>query len=97
MISGWNTAHIVVNGRQNRDRLFGDIDACEDFRGLGNTRQTRCENIRVEVVEVKEDVVGFCTNTAAFTDFHRHAARDNVAGGEIFRVGRIALHEALAL
>ena len=27
-----DAAHIVVNGWQHRDRLFRDVDACEDFR-----------------------------------------------------------------
>jgi hypothetical protein len=53
--------------------------------------------VRIEVVEVQEDVVLVLADAAAFADFHGHAARDNVARGKVLGVRRIALHEALAL
>ena len=49
------------------------------------------------MVEVQVDVVLLLADAAAFADFDRHRARDDVAGGEVLGGGRIALHEALAL
>ena len=95
VIIGRDAAHIVVNGWQNRDRLFRDVDACEDFRGLGDARQARRQHICAEMLKVQVDVVFLCANAATFADFHRHRAGDNIAGGEVFCGWGITLHEAL--
>ena len=34
---------------------------------------------------------------SAFVDFGHHGARDHIARGQIFGIGRIALHESFAL
>ena len=49
------------------------------------------------MIEVQVDVVLLLADAAAFADFDRHRARDDVARGEVLGGGRIALHEALAL
>ncbi|MND87832.1 hypothetical protein D3C80_798400 [compost metagenome] len=51
---------------------------------------------RIKVVEMQEDVILVLADAAAFTDFHRHAARHHVTRGKVFCRRRITLHEALA-
>ena len=53
----WRAAHVVVHGRQHRDRLLGDIHASEDLRGLGDARQALVQRVRRQVVEVEVDVI----------------------------------------
>ena len=48
------------------------------------------------MIEVQVDVVLLLADAAAFADFDRHRARDDVARGEVLGRRRIALHEALA-
>ena len=55
------------------------------------------QNLRIEMIEVQEDVIGLLADAAAFANLDRHRARDDIARREIFRVRRVALHEALAL
>ena len=91
-----DAAHVVVDRRQDRDRLLGDIDAGEHLGGLGNARQTLGQHLRIEVVEVQVDVVLLRTDAAAFADLDGHGATDHVAGRQILHAGGVALHEALA-
>ena len=90
-------AHIVVHGRQHRDRRLGDVYPGEDLGRLGNPWQALMQHLGVEVIEVKEDVVLLGPDTSALADFDGHGAADHVAGRQIFHARRIALHEALAL
>ena len=69
-----DAAHIVVNGRQDRDRGLGHIDAGEDFRALGNARQALVQHGGIEVVEVQVDVVLVRAHAAAFADLDGHRA-----------------------
>ncbi len=92
-----DAAHVVVHGRGHRNRLARQVDAGEGLRRLGNARQALVQDLRVDMVEVKEDVVLVLADAAAFADFHRHRAGHDVAAGEILRVRCVALHEALAL
>ena len=80
VIVGGNAAHVVVRGRQHRDRLAGDIDTREDPGQLGDPRQPFMQHRRVEVIEVQEDVVFFLADAAAFAHFDGHGARNHVAG-----------------
>lgn len=91
-----NAAHIVVNGRQNRDWLAGDVDAGEDLGALGNPRQAFMQHGRIEMVEMQEDVILVLADAAAFADLQRHAARYHVARGKVLGRRRVTLHEALA-
>ena len=38
-VVGRNAAHVVVDGRQDRDRLLGDVDIREDLGRLGDAGQ----------------------------------------------------------
>src|SRR3546814_16630881 len=51
---------------------------------------------RVEVGQVEVDMVLVLADAAAFADFDGHRARDHVARGQVLRIRRVALHEALA-
>ncbi len=52
-----HAAHVVMHGRQHRDRLLGHVDAGEDLRGLGDAGQALVQQLRVEVLEMQVDVV----------------------------------------
>ena len=91
-----DAAHVVVAGRQDRDRLARDVDAGEDARGLGDAGQALVDHLGVEMLDVQLDVILVRAAAAAFADLDGHRAADDVARGEILGRRRIALHEALA-
>ena len=97
MIVGGDAAHVVVHGRQHRDRLAAQVDAGEDRGVLGDAGQALVQDLRVEVVEVEVDVVLLRAHAAPLADLDGHGARDDVARGQVLGVRRVALHEALAL
>ena len=63
-----DAAHVVVDGRQDRDRLLGHVDAGEDARAVGNAGQPLVQHLRIEMVEVQVDVVLVLADAAAFAD-----------------------------
>src|SRR6516165_12547509 len=94
---GRNSAHIVMRGRQYRDRLSRHIDPSKDFCGFGNTGQPRLQQPGFEMFEMQEDMVALRSAAAALTDLDLDRPTDDVARAEIFGVWRIAFHEALAV
>ncbi len=92
-----DAAHVVMHGRKHRDRLTAQIDAREDLGAFGDARQALGQNLRIEVIKVQEDVIGFRAVATAFANFDRHRARDDVARCEILGMRGVTLHEALAL
>ena len=52
-----DAAHVVMDGRQNRDRLLRHVDAGEDLGAFRNARQALVQDLRIEMVEMKMDVV----------------------------------------
>ena len=52
-----DAAHVVVHGRQHRDRLAAQVDAGEHLGVLGDAGQTLGQDRGIEVVEVEVDVV----------------------------------------
>lgn len=58
MIVRRDTAHIIVDGWQNRDRRLGHVNARKDARAFGNTRQTLSKNRRVQVIDPKGLPIG---------------------------------------
>ena len=52
-----DAAHIVVHGRQHRDRLAREVDAGEDLGRFRDARQALVQHLGIEMVEVEEDVV----------------------------------------
>src|SRR5690606_23281527 len=97
VVVGRDAAHVVVHGRDHRDRLLLHVHAGEDPRALGDAGQLLVDVLRVEVGQVEVDVVVVLADAVAGADFHGHRAADHVARGQVLGVGRIALHEALAL
>ena len=95
IVTGY-AAHIIMNRRYHRQRFAGQVDIGENLAGFGNTRQTFGQHFRCDMVKVEIDMILLRTDTAAFADFGSHAARDNVAAGQILGARRIAFHETLA-
>ena len=69
-----DAAHVVVDRRHDRDRLARQVDTGEGLRGFGDARQPLGEDLRIDMVEVKEDMVLVLADAAAFADLHRHRA-----------------------
>ncbi len=92
-----NAAHVVVHGRQHRNRLAGHVHAREDARGLGDARQPLVDDVRAEMLEMQVDVVLLRTDAPALADLDGHRTADHVARRQVLGIRRIALHEALAL
>lgn len=95
--SGWNTTHVVVDGRQDRDRLLGHVDTSENVGGLRNTRQSFLQHRRRDVRQLQEHVVLFWADTSTFVDFHGDGTGNNVSGGQVLGVRSVTLHETLTL
>ena len=74
MIIGRDAAHIIVDRRNHRQRLAGQVDAGEDLAGLGDAGQPLVQDLGVDMVEVKEDMILMLADPAALADFHRHRA-----------------------
>ena len=91
-----DTAHVIVHGRDHGDRFLVQVHTCEHPRAFRNTRQAQFQRLGRQVGQVQVDVVTVLADTAAFADFHRHAAADIVAGREVFILGRVTLHEPFA-
>ena len=70
------------------------VDAGEDHRELARAVQALDDLLRAEVAQVEQDVA---VDAAALVDLGLLRARDDVAGGELHRVRRVVLQEALAL
>ena len=82
--------------RHHRNRFFDRIDVGEFNRDFAYARQAFVNGIGAQVIELKQHVIFFRPDTAAFFDFLIHRARHHIAASEIFHIGRITLHEALA-
>ena len=81
----------------SRDRLRVDVDAGEDPRALGDAGQLLVDVLRVEMGQVAGGC-GPCARRRRGLRGSRwsSSAADHVARGQVLRVRRVALHEALA-
>ena len=79
MIIGRNPAHIIMRGWHYGQRLAGQVDAGEDLAGLGDAGQPFGEYLRVDMIEVKIDMVFVGPDTPTLAYFHRHRTGDDVA------------------
>ena len=52
MIIGRDAAHIIVNRRQDRDRLLGHIDPGKDLGGFRNAGQALVQDLWVQMVQM---------------------------------------------
>jgi hypothetical protein len=94
---GRDAAHLVVDGRDDRDRFLGRIDVGELVADLQDRRQALADGVRADVAQVQQHVVLVRTDAAAFLDLLVHRARDEVARRQVLQGRRIALHEAFAV
>ncbi len=97
VVVGRDATHVVVHGRDDRDRLLVHVHASEDAGAFGDTRQLVVDDARAEVGQVEQDVILVLADAAAFADLDGHRTRHHVARGQILVVRCIALHEALAV
>ncbi len=56
-IIGRNAAHIIVHGRQNRNWLFGHVNACKDPCRFGNARQASAKASGWQMAKVQVNVI----------------------------------------
>ena len=96
VIIGRYTPHVVVHGRQNRNRFLGDVDAGKNLRRLGNPRQALVDDFGTEMLEVQMNVIALRADPAPLVDLDRHRTADYVARGQVLGVRRVALHEPLS-
>src|SRR5208337_4550474 len=80
----------------DRNRLLGQVDAGEDAREVRDAGQALVQHLRIEMVEVQEDVILELADAAALANLYGHGAADDVARCEVLGVRGVALHEALA-
>ena len=94
---GRDAPHVVVGGRQYRDRLPRHVDVGEDPGGLRNAGQSRMQQCRVEMLQMQQDVVVLWAAAAPLAHLDLDRAADHVTGREVAGIGCIALHETLTL
>ncbi len=94
---GRHTAHLVVDGGHDGNRLARDVDVGEVDANFIHRRQTLVDGVGAQMVELEQHVVLVRAATTAFLDFLVHRARDEVARCQVFQSGRVALHEAFAV
>src|SRR5690554_5062616 len=94
---GRYTTHHVMTGRHHRNGGVSRIDMCEDLGQLTDAGQTLVQYLFAEMVELEVDMVTVLTATPAFKNLHDHGACHYVTTGKVLGVGRITLHEALAV
>ena len=95
---GRNTAHHVVTGWDNRNRLFYRVDVGEGAGQFQNARQTGFQHFFTQMVEFQLRVrAPRAVAAAAFTDFDHDGTRHHVTTRQVFRIRGITLHKALAM
>ena len=94
LVVGVDAAHVVVGARPDRDRLVDRVDAGEGHRQLARPVQALEDLLRAQVPQVEQDVP---VDAAALVDLDLLGPRDDVAAGELHRVRRVVLEEAVAL
>ena len=91
---GVDAAHVVVGARSDGDRLVDRVDAREHHRELARPGQPLEDLLGAEVPQVEQHVA---LDPATLVDLGLLGAGDDVARGQLHRVRRVALEEALAL
>ena len=93
-VMGRDAAHLVVTGRHDRQRFLQAIDTGKLDTDFVDARQALHDGGRIEVGDVKQDVVLVDAAAATFLDFRCHGAGDHVTRRQILGVWCVALHEA---
>ncbi len=92
-----DAAHLVVDGRDHRDRFLDRVDVGELHADFADRRQALHDGLGADVGQVEQHVVAVRATAAAFLDFLVHRARDKVARRQVLQRRRIAFHETLAI
>src|SRR5581483_2849327 len=80
--------------RPDRYRLLDHVDAREVDADLADLPEALADAVVAEVAQVQKDAA---VHAAPLIDLGAFRARDDVAAGQLHHVGRVLLHEALAL
>ena len=91
-----DAAHVVMHRRRNRQRLTGEVYARKNLAAFGDARQTLCQHLGIDMIEVQVDMIAFRPHAAPFAHFQRHRPRHDIAAGEVLCRRRVAFHEAFA-
>src|SRR5690606_36225760 len=94
---GGNATHPVMTGRDDRYRRNDRVDVGKGLGQFADTRQTAVQHFLAEVIELEQHVVLVRATAVAGDHFLDHGAGDHVAAGQVLGVGRVALHETLAM
>ena len=94
---GLDAAHDVVLAGADHDRLARDVDAGEVLADVDDLAQRLEHALARHDRDVEVDAGAVGADAAALVDLGLLGARDDVARGELHLVGRVLLHEALAL
>lgn len=96
-VSGRDTTHVVVDGREDGDGLLADVDTGENGGSLRDTGQTLGENLGGQVAELQVHVVLLGSDTTSLTNLHGHGSGDDITRGQILGGRGVTLHESLTL
>lgn len=88
---------LVVDSRQNWDRLLGNIDTGKDSSSFRDTGQSLVQYLGGQVAKLKEDVVLFGTDASTFSDFEGHGSGNDISGGKVLGSRGVSFHESLTL
>src|SRR3954454_3389491 len=94
---GLDAAHDVVLARADEDRLARDVDAGEVLADVDDLAQRLERALLGDDGDVEVDADAAGADAAALVDLGLLGARDHVARGQLHLVGRVLLHEALAV
>ncbi len=94
---GGDAAHDVVRRGIDGNGLEGGIDAEKDLGGLADAGQAFGHHLLAQVIHLEQHVVTLGSAPPALAHLGDDGTRHHVPAGQVLRVGRVALHEALAL
>ena len=69
---GWNSPHVVVNGRQHGNGFLADINAGKDTGRFRDSGKSFRENFRAEMFKMQVNMVSVITYASSSADFHGH-------------------------
>ncbi len=70
---------------------------CECPAQLTDTGQSRLKHLLAKMIQLELDMVPIGSASASFKNFHDHGSCDHIPTGQILSIGRITLHETLAI
>ena len=83
---GRNTAHHVVTGGHNGNRLLYRIHVSKGSGQLKNAGQFCIQHFLTEMIELELDMISMLTAASPFQYFQYHRSGNNIASGKILGV-----------